>query len=106
MPSISTVELDSFDVDALRNKYSDRTLVTADKNCKGFKVLPSNYNPTLCDIHNGFHFFSSPTQPIITRCFCQKYHTYFSSQHLSLPPIPVTIPASTTEPSNSMEIDL
>ena len=85
MPSITNVEPDSFDLDNYLSKYSNRfSSITHDNNTRTLKVLPINFNPTTCDLQNGFHFFAKPTEPTITTCLCNKYHTYFASQHITI----------------------
>ena len=106
MPSIINVEPDSFDLDNFLSKYSNRFgSVTHDNNVRTLKVLPINFIPTTCDSENGFHFFTKPTEPIITTCLCKKYHTYFASQHITIPLPSQPILENTSDTSNSMEID-
>ena len=85
MPSIITVEPDSFDFDNYIAKHSNSfSNVTHDSNIRTLKVLLTNFNPTSCDSQNNFHFFVKPTEPVITTCLCKKYHTYFASQHITI----------------------
>ena len=106
MPSIINVKSDFFDLDNYLSKYSNRfSSVTHDNNVRTLKVLPINFNPTTCDLQNGFHFFAKPTEPIITTCLCKKYHTYFASQHITIQLSSQPILENTSDSSNSMEID-
>src|ERR1043165_8546633 len=89
MPSITSVEPDSFDLDSYLAKYSNRSgAVTHENNIQTFKVLPISFNPTSCDLQNSFHFFAKPIEPTIITCLCKKYYTYFASQHISIPITP------------------
>ncbi|CAG8777259.1 35355_t:CDS:1, partial [Racocetra persica] len=104
MPSIISVEPDSFDLDDYLTKHSiSFGTVTHDNNVRTLKVLPTNFNPTTCDLQNSFHFFAKPTKPIITTCLCKKYHTYFALQHITIPALSPS--ENTPDSSNSMEIN-
>ncbi|CAG8631673.1 5901_t:CDS:2, partial [Scutellospora calospora] len=100
------VEPDSFDLDNYLAKYGNTSgSVTHDNNIRTLKVLPINFNPTTCDLQNGFYFFAKPIAPIITTCICKKYHTYFTSQHITISTSSQPTTENISDSSNSMEID-
>ena len=64
-----------------------------------FAFNPSEYN-TL----KALHYFSTPVQPTIVHCYCQKYHTLFTSSNLNIPPRQATPPPSSSQKSMDMDI--
>ena len=105
MPTLSTQEPDHFDLDYFHNKYSDRygTMIREVQPTQ-LKVMPFAFNPSECNILKALHYFQTPVQPTIVRCYCQKYHTLFTSSNLNIPPRQATPPPSSK--SKPMDMDI
>jgi len=105
MPTLSTQEPDHFDLDYFHNKYSDRygTMIREVQPIQ-LKVMPFAFNPSECNISKALHYFSTPVQPTIVHCYCQKYHTLFTSSNLNIPPRQATPPPSSSQKSMDMDI--
>ena len=66
--------------------------------------MPFTFNPSECNILKALHYFQTPVQPTIVHCYCQKYHTLFTSSNLNIPPRQATSPPSSFQKSMDMDI--
>src|SRR5260363_178222 len=83
MPTLTTEEPDSYDIDYFYPKYKNRFEVfIKETDAAILKVIPSAFSPPNCEtkIKNTYHYFPVPTQPTISTCICKKYHVNFTSQ--------------------------
>src|SRR5947207_15382792 len=83
MPTLTSTEPDSYNIDYYYNKYKNRyALGMNETNPESFRILPAEVQPTTCDVgaKKKMHYFMIPKQPIYTTCLCSKYHTNFTSQ--------------------------
>src|ERR1043166_2545343 len=105
MPTLSTQEPDHFDLDYFHNKYSDRySTMIREVQPTHLKVMPFTFNPSECNILKALYYFSIPVQPTIVHCYCQKYHTLFTSSNLNIPPRKATPSSSSSQ--KLMDIDI
>ncbi|CAG8566966.1 5020_t:CDS:1, partial [Cetraspora pellucida] len=63
------------------------------------------FNSSECNTAKSLHYFKTPTQPTIVRCYCQKFHILFTSNNLNIPPRQATPPPS-SQKSTYMDIDI
>ena len=66
--------------------------------------MPFAFNPSECNILKALHYFSTPVQPIIVHCYCQKYHILFTSSNLNILSRQATPPPSSSQKSMDMDI--
>jgi hypothetical protein len=106
MPTLTSQDPDHFDLDYFHNKYNDRygTMIREVQPTQ-LKVMPFAFNPSECNTAKSLHYFKTPTQPTIVRCYCQKFHTLFTSSNLNIPPRQATPPPS-SQKSTYMDIDI
>jgi len=98
MPTLIQHEPDSFDLDYFLSKYSDRYgVVSREQNIAQLKLMPFAFNPSQCAPAKQLHYFHVPSQPSLTNCLCNKYHTYFTSKHHTLE---ISRPSTPTPNSN------
>src|SRR5260363_185597 len=101
MPTLTTEEPDSYDIDYFYPKYKDHFGVfIKETDAAILKVLPSAFSPPNCEtkIKNTYHYFPVPTQPTISTCICKKYHVNFTSQFYHIP-TELTTKTLTQEPT-------
>ena len=98
MPTLIQHEPDSFDLDYFLSKYSDRyDVVSREQNIAQLKPISFAFNPSQCAPAKQLHYFHVPSQPSLTNCLCNKYHTYFTSKHHTLE---ISRPSTPTPNSN------
>jgi len=88
MPTLTSKEPDSYDIDYFYPKYKDRFGVfIKETDAAILKVMTSAFSPPNCEtkIKNTYHYFPVPTQPTISTCICKKYHVNFTSQFYRIP---------------------
>ncbi|CAG8810680.1 1043_t:CDS:1, partial [Cetraspora pellucida] len=97
---------DHFDLDYFHNKYNDRygTMIREVQPTQ-LKVMPFAFNPSEYNIAKSLHYFKILTQPTIVCCYCQKFHTLFTSSNLNIPSRQATSHPS-SQKSMYMDIDI
>src|SRR5690242_13449815 len=105
MPTLTNQEPDHYDLNYFHNKYSDRygTLIR-DAQPSQLKAMPFAFNPSEYNTTKTLHYFHIPEKPATICCYCQKYHTFFTSSYLNIPPRQTTPPSS--QHSRATHIDL
>src|SRR6185436_19554258 len=86
MPTFTTIEPDSYDMDYYYSKYKDHHGLGMNENTsKSLRVLPPDVNPNKCEsLKKKQHYFKVPTQPIIGTCLCGQFHTNFTSRYYKI----------------------
>ncbi|CAG8553743.1 21124_t:CDS:1 [Cetraspora pellucida] len=67
--------------------------------------MPFAFNPSEYNIAKSLHYFKTLIQSTIIHCYCQKFHTLFTSNNLNIPPKQAT-PSSSSQKSTYMDIDI
>jgi hypothetical protein len=102
MPTLTTEEPDSHDLDYYYNKYPDRFGIgTKESDPLTLRILPKDVKPTKCETNKQQHYFQMPTQPTLSTCLCGKFHTNFTSKHYKTT---YTTPLRQTSKSTAMDI--
>lgn len=82
MPTLTSTNPDSYNIDHFFSYYSDRYGVGfIEANPTSVRVLTSCFDPQQCEPEKqNRHYIKVPKQPRTTTCLCGKYHTTFTSQ--------------------------
>ena len=106
MPTLTTIEPDSYDMDYYNSKYRDRHgLGMNEDTSKSFCVLPPDINPNKCEsLKKKQHYFKVPIQPTIGTCLCDQYHTNFISRYYKIT-TPTTLGLSNMQTSPIISVN-
>jgi len=86
MPTLTTTEPDSYDMDYYYSKYRTRHgLGMNEETSKSLRVLSPDVNPNQYEsLKKKQHYFKVPTQPTIGTCLCGQFHTNFTSRYYKI----------------------
>src|SRR5689334_6433431 len=95
MPTLISQEPDHYDLNYFYNKSSDRYgALICDAHPSQLKAILFAFNSNKCNITKTLHYFHIPEEPAIIHCYCQKYHNFFTSSYLNIPPRQTISPPS------------
>jgi len=106
MPTLTTIEPDSYDMDYYYSKYRDRHGLGMNKDTsKSLRVLPPDVNPNKCEsLKKKQHYFKVLTQPTIGTCLCDQFHTNFTSCYYKIT-TPTTLGLSNMQTSPIISVN-
>ena len=109
MPTITTIDPDTLDLDHFYSNYANSYRIAFDEeNPSNTRPIPANFRPMDCitkALHGNTkttHFIKAPSTTAITFCLCDKYHTNFitSSKTIFNPTKPTNFTTFTASATN------